>query len=202
MNENVKIRYADAQSYVTNYREIKDKPEFEEIANDKILEWNCKLRKRKGKSGEMLTLPLVTWGVQGGKVIKSDMRGRGGVKQIGFFKSSPFLNDFLGFSLLIWPLICLVEENIVWTCFLLKFLLKDHQQIYDHYKPKILKKHSIEIRLRYLRFLTEIFLSMICLEKVKWEVRQPSQDKKLALRPDHRIHRSPGSVIDKNTLVI
>ena len=80
MNENVKIRYADAQSYVTNYREIKDKPEFEEIANDKILEWNCKLLKRKGKSGEMLTLPLVTWGVQGGKVIKSDMRGRGGVK--------------------------------------------------------------------------------------------------------------------------
>lgn len=60
MNENVKTRYADAQSYVTNYREIKDKPEFEEIANDKILEWNCKLLKRKGKSGEMLTLPLVT----------------------------------------------------------------------------------------------------------------------------------------------
>lgn len=60
MNENVKIRYVDGQSYITNYKEIKDKPEFEEIANDKILEWNRRSLKRKGKSGETLILPLVT----------------------------------------------------------------------------------------------------------------------------------------------
>ena len=48
MNENVKMKYVDAQSYVTNYwREIKQKPEFEQIDNDKILEWNNKSLKRK-----------------------------------------------------------------------------------------------------------------------------------------------------------
>ena len=42
------MRYVDAQSYVTNYwREIKDKSEFEQIDNDKILEWNNKSLKRK-----------------------------------------------------------------------------------------------------------------------------------------------------------
>ena len=49
VNENVKMSYVDAQSYINNYwREIKGKPEFEQIANDKILEWNNKSLKRKG----------------------------------------------------------------------------------------------------------------------------------------------------------
>ena len=42
------MSYVDAQSNVTNYwKEVKDKPEFEQIANDKILERN-KLLKGKG----------------------------------------------------------------------------------------------------------------------------------------------------------
>lgn len=49
MNENVKISYVDAQSYVTNYyRVIQDKSEFEQIASDKILEYNNTSLKRKG----------------------------------------------------------------------------------------------------------------------------------------------------------
>ena len=49
MNKNVIMSYVDAQSYVTNYRrEIKDKPEFEQISNYKILEWSNKSLKRKG----------------------------------------------------------------------------------------------------------------------------------------------------------
>ena len=35
------MSYVDSQSYVTDYwREIKDKPKFEQTANDKTLEWN------------------------------------------------------------------------------------------------------------------------------------------------------------------
>ena len=42
------MSYVDAQSNVPNYwKEVKDKPEFEQIANDKILERN-KLLKGKG----------------------------------------------------------------------------------------------------------------------------------------------------------
>ena len=49
INGNVKMRYVDAQSYVSNYWvEINDKPEIEQIANDKILKWNNKSLKRKG----------------------------------------------------------------------------------------------------------------------------------------------------------
>ena len=49
MNENVKMSYVDAQSYVTNYyRVIQDKSEFEQIASDKILEYNNTSLKRKG----------------------------------------------------------------------------------------------------------------------------------------------------------
>ena len=37
VNENVKMRYVDTQSYVTNYqREINDRLELEQIANDKF----------------------------------------------------------------------------------------------------------------------------------------------------------------------
>lgn len=48
INENVKVGYADAQAYVTNYwRGIRVKPIMEHIANDNILECNKKSLNRK-----------------------------------------------------------------------------------------------------------------------------------------------------------
>lgn len=43
------MSYVDSQSYVTDYwREIKDKPKFEQTANDKTLDWNN--RSLKGRA--------------------------------------------------------------------------------------------------------------------------------------------------------
>ena len=61
--------YVDAQSYVTTYwREIKDKLEFEQIANNITLEWNNKSLKRKASLfSYWQNLELVTNGMKWGK---------------------------------------------------------------------------------------------------------------------------------------
>ena len=48
-NENVSMSYPDAQKFVTTYWSgIKDKQNFEQLANDKLSEWKRKSLKRKG----------------------------------------------------------------------------------------------------------------------------------------------------------
>ena len=61
--------YVDAQSYVTTYwREIKDKLEFEQIANNITLEWNNKSLKRKASLfSYWQNLEFVTNGMKWGK---------------------------------------------------------------------------------------------------------------------------------------